>query len=128
MNRLTGWIGVAVLVCSSGCTMCDSCDMGYAAVGGVWQRHDPINGRVGSIFDPAGGPAMEGVSVIVEAPDEAPRPEEAPSPERALDEVRPAEPRELDGVAPPDFDIAPPNIDGFAPDEPGSPPSPEDVY
>ena len=42
---------VAVGTVSSGCSLCAPgylCD--YAGVGGKWQRTDPENGRVGSIF------------------------------------------------------------------------------
>ncbi len=42
---------VAILLLSTGCTLCAPgylCD--YAGVGGKWQRSDPENGRVGSIF------------------------------------------------------------------------------
>lgn len=42
---------VAVGSVSSGCSLCAPgylCD--YAGVGGKWQRTDPENGRVGSIF------------------------------------------------------------------------------
>jgi hypothetical protein len=40
---------------TTGCAMCSSClDDTYAAYGGKWQRADPVQGRVGSAFDPAG--------------------------------------------------------------------------
>ena len=42
---------IAVLLLSTGCSLCAPgylCD--YAGVGGKWQRSDPENGRVGSIF------------------------------------------------------------------------------
>lgn len=47
-----------------GCAMCGSQDdYTYAAFGGRWQRDDPINGRVGSAFAPAGAMVVgEGVT------------------------------------------------------------------
>jgi hypothetical protein len=43
----------------AGCAMCSSCDdYTYATEGGRWQRHDPVNGRVASIFEPAGSVAV----------------------------------------------------------------------
>lgn len=59
MLRLIGLsllLGVAGL--SSGCAMCcapNDCD--YLATTGRWVRHNPTSGRVGSMFDEAGGPA-----------------------------------------------------------------------
>lgn len=40
-----------IAIASSGCSLCQPgylCD--YAGVGGKWQRTDPENGRVGSVF------------------------------------------------------------------------------
>ncbi len=40
---------------SSGCSMCSRGYLDdYATVGGKWQRSDPVQGRVGSIFSDAG--------------------------------------------------------------------------
>lgn len=45
-------------------------DADYAAEGGVWERHDPSHGRVGSAFSDAGGRRDE--SLVPEGPsDEA---------------------------------------------------------
>lgn len=48
---------VTIGTVSSGCSLCEPgylCD--YAGVGGKWQRTDPENGRVGSVFsDPNSG-------------------------------------------------------------------------
>ena len=41
----------------SGCAVCQSCfDYDYPAFGGVYERHDPAHGRVGSAFNDAGAP------------------------------------------------------------------------
>ncbi len=59
MMRLIGLsilVGVAGL--SSGCAMCcapHDCD--YLNTSGRYVRHNPTSGRVGSVFDEAGGPA-----------------------------------------------------------------------
>ena len=46
----------AMLISLTGCAMCvDSFDCQYAAYGGRLPRTDMVNGRVGSILDPAGG-------------------------------------------------------------------------
>jgi hypothetical protein len=45
----------AVAVGSSGCRLCcNREDIAYPAYGGIWQRLDRNEGRVGSLFDPAG--------------------------------------------------------------------------
>ena len=61
------WLASALLVATliplGGCRICADCDeTAYAAYGGVWQRTLRDTGRVGSIFDPAGGLASELVS------------------------------------------------------------------
>jgi hypothetical protein len=51
MRTATAFLLVAIGSVSSGCSLCAPgylCD--YAGVGGKWQRMDPENGRVGSIF------------------------------------------------------------------------------
>ncbi|MEM1070268.1 MAG: hypothetical protein AAGI63_15295 [Planctomycetota bacterium] len=41
-----------------GCRICGDCeDLAYPAYGGDWQRTRRYEGRVGSLFDPAGGKA-----------------------------------------------------------------------
>ncbi len=51
----------ATLVCAgllplTGCRICGDCeDLAYAAYGGSWQRTSRYEGRVGSVFDSAGG-------------------------------------------------------------------------
>ena len=43
-----------------GCRLCSDCeDMDYPAYGGSWQRTVRDSGRVGSIFDSAGGKVSE---------------------------------------------------------------------
>jgi len=45
------------LVLSSGCAMCCApLDFNYQSVAGRWMRTNPTSGRVGSVFDEAGGP------------------------------------------------------------------------
>ena len=51
MRTAIAFLLVAIGSVSSGCSLCAPgylCD--YAGVGGKWQRTDPENGRVGSIF------------------------------------------------------------------------------
>ena len=44
----------------AGCRICADCeDLAYPAYGGAWQRTKRDSGRVGSIFDPAGGKASD---------------------------------------------------------------------
>lgn len=68
------------LVAASGCTMCQSCeDDTYAAYGGRWQRTDRCEGRVGSVFDPAGAMIPYGEEAEWtdgEEPEALPEPEE----------------------------------------------------
>jgi hypothetical protein len=54
---------LAALIPVGGCRICADCDENaYAAYGGAWQRTTRDTGRVGSIFDPAGGLASKLVS------------------------------------------------------------------
>ena len=49
---------IAVLAATTGCAMCGSpFDYTYSAHGGRWERDDPVEGRVGSAFAPAGAKA-----------------------------------------------------------------------
>ena len=74
-------IGSASL--STGCAMCCSpYDYAYGYYGGIWQREDLCNGRVGSVYAPAGskvGDAQQGQEPASE-PDTLPPPA-GPSPE-----------------------------------------------
>lgn len=48
------------LLPAAGCRICADCeDLAYPAYGGAWQRTKRDSGRVGSIFDPAGGKASD---------------------------------------------------------------------
>ena len=56
IRRAGLWIVLASLLPAGGCRLCADCDeQAYAAYGGVWQRLEREDGRVGSVFDPAGG-------------------------------------------------------------------------
>lgn len=56
-------IGLALLVPNVGCRLCcDGEDLAYPAYGGAWQRTRRVDGRVGSLFDPAGARTAELVS------------------------------------------------------------------
>lgn len=47
---------LAMILSSVGCRICPDCeDMAYPAYGGAWERTIRDSGRVGSLFDPAGG-------------------------------------------------------------------------
>lgn len=51
---------VVSLLPAAGCRICADCeDLAYPAYGGAWQRTKRDSGRVGSIFDPAGGKASD---------------------------------------------------------------------
>jgi hypothetical protein len=61
MSRFLLLLLCSSLIPSGGCTICQHHeDLTYAAFGGVWERQDPIGGRVGSAFDPAEGPYSGG--------------------------------------------------------------------
>ncbi len=50
-------------VISSGCSMCSRGFLDdYATVGGKWQRSDPAQGRVGSIFSDPGSTVSDGMA------------------------------------------------------------------
>ena len=60
---LSGVLLIAAVIPLGGCRICADCDEGaYATYGGAWQRTLRDSGRVGSIFDPAGGLSPELVS------------------------------------------------------------------
>lgn len=73
LPRVAGQVSVALLLTSSlGCRICATCDENaYASYGGAWQRTLRDDGRVGSLFAPAG--ARESQLVERESP---PRPDE----------------------------------------------------
>src|SRR5689334_11297865 len=85
MLRLIGLsllVGVAGL--SSGCAMCCApFDCNYPCTTGRWVRHNPTSGRVGSMFDEAGGPA-EVMSVAAPEPTPAAEPTPAPAPQSRM--------------------------------------------
>lgn len=58
------FVGLAILMAfSTGCSMCSNCDLeAYSAYGGRWQRTDRSQGRVGSVFHPAGAMVPYGPS------------------------------------------------------------------
>jgi hypothetical protein len=60
-----------ILLPLAGCAMCAGpFDADYSAEGGVWERHDPSHGRVGSAFSDAGAPRDE-TAVLEGVPEEA---------------------------------------------------------
>ncbi|MEM9588984.1 MAG: hypothetical protein AAGA03_17015, partial [Planctomycetota bacterium] len=61
VQRFLGlFLAAGLLVTSGGCRLCGECDVdNYAAFGGAWERTVPDRGRVGSVFDPAGGRAAQ---------------------------------------------------------------------
>jgi hypothetical protein len=57
---VTVYLGMGLLLFVSGCAICaNPYDSHFAAQGGSWERDDPSDGRVASIFHPA-GPMMKG--------------------------------------------------------------------
>ena len=66
-KRSGGWIAsgllIASLLPSAGCRICAVCEPNaYGAYGGAWERTVRDTGRVGSMFEPAGGLASNLVS------------------------------------------------------------------
>lgn len=64
MSHASKFIAVALTAMTLGCaSVCDSSlDCDFHAFGGVRDRHDRVNGRVESIFDPA--PALAAVAPV----------------------------------------------------------------
>ena len=57
---VTVYLGMGLLLFVSGCAICaNPYDSHFAAQGGSWERDDPSDGRVASIFHPA-GPMVKG--------------------------------------------------------------------
>ena len=60
MQCLRRILMLAGLMVFGGCRICADCeDLAYPAYGGVWHRTIRDSGRVGSLFDPAGGLAYD---------------------------------------------------------------------
>lgn len=65
----------SVLLFGSGCSICSNCDLdAYSAYGGRWQRTERSEGRVGSLFHPAGalvpyGPSGVDPNSVLESPE-----------------------------------------------------------
>lgn len=98
---LAAILGLCLIVPAGGCRICAECDdLDYPAYGGSWQRTRRDSGRVGSVFDPAGGRASD----LVER--------ETPLPPDEL-----ARERQADGADPPLFEEDP--TDQAPPSEPG---------
>lgn len=58
MTRFAAILVTVLLGSASGCRLCcDSEDIAYPAYGGVWERIERNQGRVGSLYDPAGARA-----------------------------------------------------------------------
>lgn len=57
---VTVYLGMGLLLFVSGCAICaNPYDSHFAAQGGSWERDDPSDGRVASVFHPA-GPMVKG--------------------------------------------------------------------
>jgi hypothetical protein len=55
IRHVPAYLGIGLLLFVSGCAICASpYDSHYAAHGGSWDRADPSEGRVASVFHPAG--------------------------------------------------------------------------
>ncbi len=88
---------------SMGCAMCCSpYDYAYSHTGGAWQRDDLCNGRVGSVFAPAGSRVIADKQPKTEAetaaPNELSPPETAPESKPKADLNTDAGPRPLKSV------------------------------
>ena len=82
-NNRFSWVAMLVLAGLTGCAMCDnSQDCTYPAFGGKWQRDNPVSGRVGSLFDPAGVEVTDQVTLSEAEPTLA-EPETAETTEEA---------------------------------------------
>jgi hypothetical protein len=78
MRYLLSWCGCLSLLVSGGCAMCaHPYDCWYAAYGGLRQRTDMADGRVGSVFDPA--PEVSYAPGKQQSPQPTPAEEPAPA-------------------------------------------------
>ena len=60
MKRLMSLLAICLISTNVGCALCSNCDdYSYGAFGGLWERTDPVNGRVGSAFTPVGFSTLE---------------------------------------------------------------------
>ena len=100
MRTAIAFLLVAIGSISSGCSLCAPgylCD--YAGVGGKWQRTDPENGRVGSVFsDPNSVVAGRTESAEVSGSDTYDYEEVMPSGESILEHSMSAPPMTDDGI------------------------------
>lgn len=70
-DYLVAYVLAALLAVTSGCAIGSSSDdCTYSAYGGRWQRSDPCNGRVGSVFDPADAQVLETATLSQDQADE----------------------------------------------------------
>ena len=94
MKRLMSLLAISLISTNVGCALCSSCDdYSYGAFGGLWERSDLTNGRVGSAFSPQGYPVSEGESFRAENQDSA-APEAEPIAPPADDQVPDSDPAE----------------------------------
>ena len=100
MRTAIAFLLAAIGSVSSGCSLCSPgylCD--YAGVGGKWQRTDPENGRVGSIFsDPNSVVGASAQSVEVTSGDTGDYEEVIPGGESILEPPMSVPPQAEDGV------------------------------
>jgi hypothetical protein len=82
-KQMSTYLGTGLLLFVSGCALCaNPYDNHYAAHGGSWERHSPSEGRVASMFHPAGPmvqrqPDQESPGGLPPRPDEILLPEDS---------------------------------------------------
>lgn len=88
---------------AAGCRICADCDeRAYPAYGGSWERTRRSEGRVGSVFDPAGAKAPELVNRDV-----PPSPAELERASQTEEDEQPEDEFQLPGEQPSDDDESP---------------------
>lgn len=95
MTRFGLCLGIIVVAAASGCSICCTpFDDAYPAYGGKWERTNRFHGRVGSAFDPAGGPGMflEDGDGYEEIDTPTPAVPMAPSPDGEMEMMEPSTP------------------------------------
>ena len=87
-----------LIIASVGCALCgESFDDHYAAYGGLHDRLDRVDGRVGSVFAPASATALD---MLLSESEENATLGDSPTAESVVPDVE----TETDGVGPPETD------------------------